>query len=331
MGVRAGLAGLDEKEQIYFEGGVPVSGLTLSDFAGLIGETVSDIGPATREFLNDFDFGFVPVEQGEKESIVLKILKNLDSKRFSVVGPERYEIWNSAWEKTSRQFSHANHAGRSLTPDFLDAHPVVRLNRKFIRPFDPSFEGNVFSVLRHWLYQQYFPSIQTIYEFGCGSGFNLVALAKMFPDKTLFGLDWAKSSVELVNKIATVKQLRLTGQQFDFFSPDYSLSLDPCSAVLTVCALEQIGKDYQPFVQYLREQKPQLCVHVEPIYELYDEDNLLDYLAMRYHSDRGYLDGFLPYLQSLETHQEVEIIKVKRMFFGSLYHEGYTCVIWKPL
>lgn len=331
MGVSAGLGRLDENGPIHLECGPPVSGLTISDFAGLIGESVSNIDFDTRKFLTDFDFRYAPVEQGEEESIILKILKSLNSKKFSVVGSERYEVWNSAWEKTSQRFSNDNHAGRSLTPDFLDAHPILRLNRKFIRPFDPSFEGNVFSVLRHWLYQQYFAPIQTIYEFGCGSGFNLVALAEMFPDKTLFGLDWAKSSVDLVNKIGAVKELRLTGQQFDFFSPDHSLSLEKNSAVLTVCALEQIGKDYQPFMQYLREQKPQLCVHVEPIYELYDEDNLLDYLAMRYHSDRGYLGGFLPYLQNLEVHQEVEIIKVKRMYFGSLYHEGYTCVIWKPL
>jgi hypothetical protein len=52
---------------------------------------------------------------------------------------------------------------------------------------------------------------------------------------------------------------------------------------------------------------------------------------MRYHSDRGYLGGFLPYLKNLEAHKKIEIIKVKRMYFGSLYHEGYTCVIWKPL
>ncbi len=331
MGVSVGLAELEENGQRHLECAQSVSELSVSDFAKLIGESVSHIGLDTQDFLRRFDFRYSPVESEEKEGLVLKILKNLDSRKFSTVGPQRYGIWNSAWEKTSQRFSQDNHSGEALTPDFLDAHPVVRLHREFIRPCVPSFEGNVFSVLRHWLFQQYFSSIQSIYEFGCGSGFNLVALAEMFPNKTLVGLDWAQSSVDLVNKIGAVKALRLTGRKFDFFSPGHDLELETSSAVLTVCALEQIGKEYQPFIDFLCDQKPQVCIHVEPIYELYDEDNLLDYLAMRYHSDRGYLMEFFPYLQKLEADKKIKIIKVKRMYFGSLYHEGYTCVIWKPL
>ena len=69
---------------------------------------------------------------------------------------------------------------------------------------------------------------------------------------------------------------------------------------------------------------------MEPTIELYDESNLLDYLAMRFHVKRGYTEGYLPRLRELESQNKVEILKVKRLFFGSLYMEGYSCLIWRP-
>ena len=69
---------------------------------------------------------------------------------------------------------------------------------------------------------------------------------------------------------------------------------------------------------------------MEPIEDLYDEDNLADYLALRYHRKRGYLSGFLPRLRTLETEGKIRILEIRRMFFGSLYHEGYSFVVWKP-
>ncbi len=331
MGVSTGLAKLGEQGCVQLEPKDPICQLSLPDFGQLLGEPITNISHDTQEIFGRFDFRYVPVKPEEKEDLILKIVKNLYEKKFSVVGAERHQIWNNAWEKTAQRFAQTNNSNGALTPDFLDAHPVIRLNREFFRPVDASFEGNVFSVLRHWLYQQFFSSPDTIYEFGCGSGFNLLALAEMFPNKSLYGLDWTQSSVDLVTKIGLVKKLRLEGRLFDFFSPDPNLALRKNSAVLTVCALEQVGKNFWPFLQYLRNQRPQLCVHVEPIYEFYDKENLLDYLAIRYHSDRGYLQGFLPSLENLESEGQVEILKVKRMNFGSFYHEGYTCVVWRPV
>jgi hypothetical protein len=50
-----------------------------------------------------------------------------------------------------------------------------------------------------------------------------------------------------------------------------------------------------------------------------------------YHRKRGYLSGFLPRLKSLEAEGRITILEAKRMFFGSLYHEGYSFVVWRPL
>ena len=52
---------------------------------------------------------------------------------------------------------------------------------------------------------------------------------------------------------------------------------------------------------------PALCVHIEPMAEMYDTSNLLDYLAYRFHIKRNYPIGFLPLLHQLEKEEKIRI------------------------
>lgn len=46
--------------------------------------------------------------------------------------------------------------------------------------------------------------------------------------------------------------------------------------------------------------------------------------------NRGYLNGFLDRLKALESEGAIEILGTHRTF-GSLFHDGYTLLVWKPL
>ena len=70
---------------------------------------------------------------------------------------------------------------------------------------------------------------------------------------------------------------------------------------------------------------------MEPTVELYDETNLVDHLAAKFHKKRGYTQGYLPRLKALEAEKKVEILKVKRTYFGSLFMEGFSFIIWRPV
>ena len=74
-----------------------------------------------------------------------------------------------------------------------------------------------------------------------------------------------------------------------------------------------------------------LCVHIEPIVELYDECNPLDFLAGVYHRKRGYLEGFLPHLQALERKKKIELLEVTKATFGGIHHMAYSVIVWRPL
>ena len=68
---------------------------------------------------------------------------------------------------------------------------------------------------------------------------------------------------------------------------------------------------------------------IEVIMKYKDESKLNDYLAIKFQGKRGYSEGLLPLLKRLEKLGKIELIKVKRLFFGSLYMEGYNTFVWK--
>ena len=92
-----------------------------------------------------------------------------------------------------------------------------------------------------------------------------------------------------------------------------------------------MGSNFDPFLKYLFEKKPDLIVNVEPLSEYYDSDKFFDYVTLTYHNSRNYLNGYLRHLIQLKKEGKIEILKTKRLGFGSMYHEGYSYVIWKIL
>lgn len=163
-----------------------------------------------------------------------------------------------------------------------------------------------------------------------GPAFNLVVIAQLYPKKKLHGLDFVPSSVNLVNKIGEVYGWKMTGHLFNMLTPDDNFEIMNNSAILTIGTVEQLASNFEVFLQFLLKRSPKLCIHVEPTIELYDENNVVDYLAIKFHRKRGYTQNFLTRLRELETQGTVEIVKVKRLFFGSIFMEGYSLIAWKP-
>ena len=134
-----------------------------------------------------------------------------------------------------------------------------------------------------------------------------------------------------MNTIAESKNIPLKGDLFDMINPDSSYQIRQNSGVFTFGSLEQLASKLDNMLEYLIDQKPQLCVHTEPAIELYDSTNLSDYLAIKFQGKRGYSDGLLSKLQKLQDAGKIELIKVKRLYFGSMFMEGYNLFVWKPI
>ncbi len=303
--------------------------LSIEDFARSFGVSIEDIPPDCRELIDRTDFSYKILTGIERDRIILNVLKKIDSDDQIIALPERRLAWHKGWEENLRDFIKSGYDLKKLTPKFIRPNQVIRFNQDYILPTNPNFELDYLSVFRLWLFRKYLKDINNIYEFGCGTGFNLVILAQLYPDKQLYGLDFVNSSIELVNKIGEVYGWNMRGYPFDMISPDGNFQIKENSAVFTFGAVEQLAGKFEVFLQFLLKRTPAMCIHIEPTIELYDQENLIDFLAIKFHKKRGYTLNWLTRLKELEAEGKIEILKIKRSFFGSLYMEGYSLIIWR--
>jgi hypothetical protein len=182
-------------------------------------------------------------------------------------------------------------------------------------------EWQQFVRLRGELFYKYLRDEREISEFGCGVGHNLIPLMGM--GKRLRGFDWAPSATRYV------AELGIEARYFDMLEPDYGVKLE--GAVFTVHALEQLWKDWEPFLRYLIAQKPSVCLHIEPIEEFYDPAVPHDAACLAYHRKRHYLTGFYTRLRELEEKGVIELLEVRKSAFGGMNHDAYSVLVWRTL
>ena len=57
--------------------------------------------------------------------------------------------------------------------------------------------------------------VKNIYEFGAGTGINLIELSKIFPKNKIYGSDFVKSAVDLLKLVSKNNDLNLNAFKFD--------------------------------------------------------------------------------------------------------------------
>ena len=307
------------------------SSLSVKDFADLFGTEPASLPPACLDLINKGNWAYAPFPQAERDQIILDFLRRIRDRQFSFVTEGDKARWIEGWGENLKGFKQTAGDLDALLPRYIRPNMPVRLNGDFVKTADPYFEKHWYEVFREWLFLTFFKGFDHIFEFGCGSGFNVARLAELYPKATVHGLDWAEPSVEIVENLRSVKSLKTFGHLFDFFKPDYSVEIPPNSAVVTVGALEQTGDNNTKFLDFLMAKRPALVVHVEPTYDWYDPNSLIDHLAITAHDLRNFWRGYHERLLKLKEQGKVEILKTKRANLGSLVLEGYSQTIWRPI
>jgi hypothetical protein len=281
--------------------------------------------------IKEYDFRYRHLIESEKQECLARFEEVLRSGNLARAGQERQTQWEKGWNENLEQLQRAGDLG-SIVPRYFDKYDVVRWRQEWIRPTSDAFEYRMLAIIQDWLFDQYLRDKDFIYEFGCGTGHNLFRIRQINPEATLFGLDWASSSQKILEKLRHDHiDDKIYGRHFNYFEPDRTFHLQRRSAIVTVASLEQIGSQFGAFLSYLLEQKPSMCIHIEPISELLDPSNLLDRLSIEYFKKRNYLSGYLSALRELEAKKKIKILRAQRTYIGSFFIEGYSVIVWQPL
>ncbi len=280
--------------------------------------------------INLYNFTRKEISKEQRDGWIKKIVDVLLDNNITKSGEHRLSEWEKGWAENFEALNKVDFI-EAIKPKYFGKYPVVRLGGEFYEPTSKDFERNSLSLIQDWLFDSYLRDVPAIYEFGCGTGHNLLKAREANSKAELYGLDWATSSQKIIDLLSEKGFVQnIFGKRFDFFNPDLAFKIKPGGGVYTVAALEQVGDRFKPFVDYLLDAKPGVCIHTEPIGELLDENKLLDYLSLRYFQKRNYLNGFLDYLRKLEQEGKVEILKAQKTNIGSLFIEGYSVVVWRP-
>lgn len=305
--------------------------LSHNDFAEMFRIGPAELPDWCMQKIQNSNLEIEELDDEKHNDAILQVIRRIMEGNLSVSGAKRKDEWEKGWQENLNEYLESQYDLNSLVPKFIRPNPLLRFKQRYVQTSNPQFEWEFFQIYRYWFFNRFLQDVSSIYEFACGTGYNFVALNQLYPDKQLYGLDWAQSAVDLVNQLAVSQGYNLQGRTFDFFQPDDNCNLNANSGVLTICGLEQVGENFDIFLDYLLKHQPDICVHMEPWFESYDENNLVDYLAILYHEKRGYLKGFYPKLESLERDGRIRILFKRRLYFGSLFHEGYSLIVWKPI
>ena len=279
--------------------------------------------------LNELKYDKLTIE--EKDNYLLDVINYLLKDSVVKSGDHRISDWESGWKENLDNFKEKNDIN-CLIPKYHGKYNLLRWNGEIIKSVSKDLDYHLHTILVDAIIRNYIgDNNNNIFEFGCGPGYHLIRLNNFNKNLNLHGGDWTTTSQDTIKSINQLLNLNITPFNFNFFKPDYNLDIPKNSAIYTVAALEQVGDNYKDFVQFLLEKSPNICIHMEPISELLDQNKLLDKLSISYFKKRNYLNEFLPYLESLEREGKIEIIKKQRIFYGSYFIEGHSLVVWKKI
>ena len=288
---------------------------------------------ASKWLQNEFrklDFSYRSLTSVERDESLIQTVSALLSE-LPTAGVHRQNDWESGWGQNLEDLER-NSDESSIIPKYFNKFNLVRWRQELIAPVHKNMEHQMLGFILDWISDEFLADFSNIYEFGAGTGHNLLRFRKRNDSATLWGLDWARSSQNIIQRIAERREdSNIRASYFDYFNPDETFPLADSSAVVTVASLEQIGTRFEPFLTYLMKNSPRLVVHVEPIGELLDQNNLMDYLSLEYFKKRNYLSGYLTRLQELESRRKIQVIKAQRSHMGSFFIDGYSIIVWRPI
>lgn len=296
-------------------------------------EFVTQLGLAKPTGYKPTDYGistnYCPLSEHKLEELRISILRVLDSD-ISVSGEHREKAWNDGWREILANVEQSGVDMVSLIPQYFK-HGVIRFAGGYIEVEDPRLGFLMLDNLSRCIYEEYINKPARIVDLGSGTGHNLIRLNEIFPTAQIVGADWAEPSLTLSATIAERYGSNISGMKTNFFE---CRSLDKLGSVsdtviTSTAALEQLGSRFFNLLDSILSIKPKLVVQLEPISSLYNENTLYDYLALKYHNKRGYLNGYLSCLELLEKRGVIEIISKKRLSFGNMFHDPYTLIVWR--
>lgn len=266
----------------------------------------------------------------DRDVVIESILRKINMKNLRISGDNNNNIWEKGWGEILESIGD-DFTPDKIMPQYFDHHNIMRLDGNYIKALTENFVYKYDQIIRKVILKKYAGSKSNLVELGCGTGSGtLLAATDLDKSISITASDWASTSLPIIKKISEFTGRDIAAKQFNMLDMNgwESLAVDKDTTVISFHALEQLGENYENLLHELCKSNC-LCIHLEPIYEFYDKENLFDMLAKSYHKKRNYLGKYITDIKKFEKENKAKIIEELRIGFGDRYHEAYSLIIWK--
>jgi hypothetical protein len=302
------------------------------DFIRMFRLKNSGLPDLAQELFRKYNLEYRLSSTEELEKYVLSFLKLEETARLARSREENQRVFECGWRENLEELRVATPKSfeAALKPKYYRGSKFFRYDNKLVITDNFQLEYELFVIARLCLSHQYLQNVETICEFGSGSCANLLLLSKVLPNAKLIGLDWTVASCEIARELGIKLSKPISAHMFDMLAPDFSVRIPEGSAVISIHAFEQLGNEFEQALEFILQARPSIVVQYEPALEFYDENRLLDYLALWYSRRRGYLQGYYSRLRQLERDGRIRIVDSYRPYLGGVFHES-SVLVWKPV
>ena len=101
------------------------------------------------------------------------------------------------------------------------------------------------------------------------------------------------------------------------------------SAVYTSGSIEQLSGNINNFFNFIIKNKPKICIHIEPMPQLFKTNNLEDMISIMALKKKKYSINLLDKIYELKKQKKIKVLKLLKSPFGSQLIDGMNLIVWK--
>ena len=191
---------------------------------------------------------------------------------------------------------------------------------------------NYFEIIRITL-EEYIEESNCLIELGAGYGSIILRLAKSdkFKNKEFIAGEYTEEGQNCLKIIAKEIDCRIQIGYCDLTKLDLkSFNVPPDSIIITNWALAYQKGISRKTIEEIIKIKPKLIINFEPIYENWNEKNLLHYFWRRYAEINDYNKKILEALLTYQKEGIVKIINNRKNVIGDQPLAPISIITWKP-
>ncbi|SRR6266568_360990 len=243
-----------------------------------------------------------------KAALVAMIQPRVDRHKATVLGE-----YSPGWESYARHLEGCSTLDEWLRIQGVEDSPrYCNVSGKMKYQAFNSMEFNKRQILQ--TIQREFPDAQSVTEYGCGIGRNLLYLKRQLPHVAFYGYELCPPGVEIARTAAGKFGLDVKFSQLDYVEgPESDYVFPKTDIAFTMYSLEQLPTSNKVAVENILRRTVLGSIHLEPVPENYPY-TLRGILGRVEHWKADYLKNFERNVAS------IELAEIKRNVLNSAHN-----------